>query len=173
MWIYTNTLGNKNRFTLGELNSDNYKNTLYCFGINPSTATPKKLDPTLAAVKKISILNGFDSWIMLNIYPQRATNPNNLHLEFDRELHSQNLDAINTIIKHDSTVWAAWGTLIEKRKYLKKCLQDIHLMLLYRNIKWVTRGNISKKGHPHHPLYVKDIAEFETFDMNKYIKEIL
>ena len=75
-WIYFNTLDNKARFVLGKKG----KKTLLCIGTNPSTATPSKLDNTLKTVKRFSKDLEYDSWIMLNIYPQRATNPNNLDI---------------------------------------------------------------------------------------------
>lgn len=76
-WIYKKTTDNSSRFVLGEPGS----NSLVCVGVNPSTATPEKLDNTLRTVKKLSAVHGFDGWIMLNLYPQRATNPNDMHAE--------------------------------------------------------------------------------------------
>ena len=42
---------------------------LVCIGINPSTAQPGALDPTLKSVERLANANGFDSWIMFNVYP--------------------------------------------------------------------------------------------------------
>lgn len=54
------------------------ENPLVCFGINPSTAVPNALDPTLKRVRRFAAENGYDSWTMLNVYPQIATNPKTL-----------------------------------------------------------------------------------------------
>ena len=62
----------KVRFILGEVGT----NTIICFGINPSTANDIKDDPTISKIRKIASENNCDGWIMLNLYPQRATNPN-------------------------------------------------------------------------------------------------
>ncbi|MBI2419155.1 MAG: DUF1643 domain-containing protein, partial [Ignavibacteriales bacterium] len=70
-WIYEKSTNNSARFVLGETG----KKTIICIGVNPSTATPDKLDPTLESVKRIAKHNGFDGWIMLNIYAQRSTDP--------------------------------------------------------------------------------------------------
>ena len=43
------------------------KRTLACLGINPSTATPEKLDRTMLSVKRIANYNGYDGFLMLNI----------------------------------------------------------------------------------------------------------
>lgn len=48
MWIYKNNDDNSVRFILGE----DGKSPLVCFGVNPSTATPEKLDRTLVQVQK-------------------------------------------------------------------------------------------------------------------------
>jgi hypothetical protein len=49
-WIYTHEEKIKVRYTLGQEG----KNPLICIGINPSTAKPNDLDPTLTRVKNIA-----------------------------------------------------------------------------------------------------------------------
>ncbi len=73
-WLYERTTDNYARFVLGTIGN----NPLICFGINPSTAEPGNLDPTINYVSSIATSNGFDCFVMLNVYPQRATNPNSL-----------------------------------------------------------------------------------------------
>ena len=165
MWIYTPDLNNTVRYTLGEPG----KNNLICIGINPSTAEPDKLDPTLTVVKKLSQKHDFDGWVMLNVYPQRATNPSNLHKQMDEDLHKKNLIYIKNLIYDypQSTIWAAWGTIIEKRKYLKDCLKDISSILV--DLPWISIGSVSKSGHPHHPLYLKYDSPVWNFDIMRYI----
>ena len=38
-----------------------------------------------------------------------------------------------------------------------------------RDIPWVTIGKRSKKGHPHHPLYLRKDAVPEPFDVEEYL----
>jgi hypothetical protein len=167
MWIYKKTINNNARFVLGEPGENN----LICFGINPSTAEPGNLDPTLARVKKIAGLHGFDGWIMLNVYPQRATNPNDMDADFNNEHHWQNLCNIADVFQqYKGTAWAAWGTLIDKRPYLKPCLQDIVRVTIPHAVEWKTMGKRSKAGHPHHPLYLKLDSGLDAFDVEKYLK---
>jgi len=64
---------------------------LICFGTNPSTAEPGSLDNTIKSVGCISKANGYDSWIMLNIYPQRATNTKDMCKERDLNIAQENL----------------------------------------------------------------------------------
>jgi hypothetical protein len=159
-WIYEHTPGNQARFVLGEPGVKN----LICFGINPSTAEPGKLDPTLTRVKKI----------MLNVYAQRATNPNDMHNEIRTDFHAENLSHIANVLKtYNGTIWAAWGTLINKRPYLKYCLNNIGQLSGHYAHPWVTMGQCSKAGHPHHPLYLKLDAPFDAFSVPNYIKVLL
>ena len=76
----------KARFILGQSGA----NPIICFGINPSTANDMKDDPTILKIKKIASENDCDGWIMLNLYPQRATNPNDMHTKADNDLNIKN-----------------------------------------------------------------------------------
>ena len=119
MWHYENDKNNKIRYILGE----DGKKPLFCVGINPSTAEPYCLDPTVNRVKVISLKNKFDGWFMLNIYPQRATNPNELDRCYENDSHKKNVEFIEKYLTNfeKPVIWAAWGTLIEKRKFMLSC----------------------------------------------------
>ena len=169
-WLYENDEGNKTRYVLGTKG----ETALVCFGINPSTAEPNKLDRTLESVQRIAHNNDFDSWIMLNIYPQRSTDPNGMHDELDIKIHKNNLFHIDKVLSkyNPPVIWAAWGTLINTRPYLAKCLEEIYAITLKYNCKWVTIGKCSIDGHPHHPLYLNSELEPETFDISSYLKQL-
>ncbi|MFC2152335.1 DUF1643 domain-containing protein [Bacteroidota bacterium] len=165
-WIYKPDYNNQVRYLLGTKG----QKPLLCVGINPSTAEPEKLDNTLRSVQRLTLNNGYDSWIMINIYPQRATNPNDLHLEIDLEIHKKNLIEINSILNETQVdIWAAWGTIIEKRNYLRRCLSDIYNLTLDKKCRWLNLGKVSKNGHPHHPLYLNSQEKAKDFDIVNYI----
>lgn len=148
-------------------------NPLICFGINPSTTEPGALDNTMKSVDRIANNNGFDSWIMLNIYPQRTTNPNDMDNKMNDIICVENLKYIEEILtRKNVTIWAAWGALINKRKYLKKCLKEIGELSTKYKCKWVCFGKKAKDGHPHHPLYLRKDEKPEDFDINDYLKSI-
>lgn len=147
------------------------ENPLICFGVNPSTAKPGDLDPTVASVARYAEELGYDGWLMFNLYPQRATNPDKMHKRFQKKIHQKNVEVIEELTKNLSgDVWCAWGTLIEKRPYLSRCLQDIHEVLTTDNWNFFRRGKISKAGHPHHPLYLRKTEPQQTFDLNSYLE---
>ncbi len=161
------------RYSLGQEG----ENPLICFGVNPSTAKPNDLDPTVASVARFARDHGYDGWLMFNLYPQRATNPDKMHKHFQKKIHQKNVEVIKEQIESLNTeevdVWCAWGTLIEKRSYLSRCLQDIYDVLGQNNCSFFKRGRVSKAGHPHHPLYLRKTAPPEVFNMDEYVKEIV
>jgi hypothetical protein len=169
-WIYETNLDNSVRYVLG-INSNN---PLICIGVNPSTASPEKLDNTLKSVNRFALSNGFDGWIMLNLYPQRATLPDDIHLEMDLLMHQKNMEAIENILSNykNASIWVAWGTLIEKREFLKNCLLDLYKISQKYSCNWISIGNISKNGHPHHPLYLNRNAELNKFEIENYIQKL-
>ena len=165
-WIYEYR-DLESRYVLGVKGS----NPLLCFGINPSTAKPNDLDNTVKSVERISIANGYDGWIMFNIYPQRSTDPNGLHGEIDAELHQENLRWLDIMLTqyHAPDVWVAWGNLIEKRTYLAPCLFDVADVIHRHGCRCISAGKFSVLGHPHHPLYLKKDQPLDPFDLDNYI----
>lgn len=119
-WIYAPNFYSEYRYILGTRG----QNPLICIGINPSTARPDDLDNTLKSVERIALGNGFDSFIMFNVYAQRATDPDAMEKQCNILLHRENMDAFRYVlsISQKPAVWAAWGTIIEKREYLSQCL---------------------------------------------------
>ena len=157
-WIYERDEENENRYSLGQIFDENGR-TLICFGINPSTACPESLDNTINKIIKIAHFNGYENWIMLNIYPQRATNPDDLHKIADEPIIKRNLEIIshNLDTFKESDILFAYGNLISKRKYLKGCLNQITELLKAKNKK-VYIIKLTKEGKPVHPLYQKNDA---------------
>lgn len=167
-WIYIPDYYTGYRFVLGTRGT----NPLICIGINPSTAEPDNLDNTLKSVARIAEGNGFKSWVMFNVYAQRATDPNNMHRELNAELHAQNMKAFDELLSgiEKPALWAAWGTIIEKRDYLMPCLCKMVEIGNSHGAQWYCAGKCSKAGHPHHPLYLKKDEQIKPFSMNEYIK---
>ncbi len=167
-WIYIPDFYSEYRYILGTVG----KKTLITIGINPSTAAPDALDNTLKSVDRIAHANGFDSFIMFNVYAQRATKPDDMDKQFNQQLHNENMKAFRWVMEQagsNPTIWAAWGTSVEKRAYLKDCLEDmIHIGDEF-NVKWCRTGNLSKKGHPHHPLYLRKDSRLCDFDIENYL----
>jgi hypothetical protein len=170
-WLYVPDFYTEYRYILGTRGN----NPLICIGINPSTAAPDDLDNTLKSVSRIAAGNSFDSWIMFNVYAQRATRPDDMDKNLNEALHRENMRAFEYILQsvrsagNTPAVWAAWGTIIEKRPYLMKCLRDMVCLGEKYSAHWLCAGKCSAKGHPHHPLYLRKDEKTLDFDINNYI----
>ncbi|MBO4213623.1 MAG: DUF1643 domain-containing protein [Lachnospiraceae bacterium] len=167
-WLYVPNFYSEYRYILGTKG----KKPLITIGINPSTAEPENLDNTLKSVERIAAFNGFDSFIMFNVYAERATNPDDMDKLFNEKLHTENMKAFTYVLKNageNPAIWAAWGAIIEKRDYLKDCVADMVRIGNGYNAIWYKAGAVSKAGHPHHPLYLKKDSKIELFDVNDYL----
>lgn len=172
-WLYVPDYYADYRYILGTRGSD----PLICIGINPSTAAPDDIDNTLKSVARIADANGYDSWIMFNVYAQRATNPDDMDIALNEKLHRENMRAFEYILNNvgegiSPAIWAAWGTIIEKRPYLRDCVLDMVRIGQSYGANWFSAGKRSKKGHPHHPLYLRKDAVTEPFDIEEYLEVI-
>ena len=170
-WLYVPDFYTEYRYILGTRG----KNPLICIGINPSTAAPDDLDNTLKSVSRIAAGNGYDSWIMFNVYAQRATRPDDMDRELNPRLHRENMRAFEYILSHvgegiSPAIWAAWGTIIEKRPYLPGCVRDMVALGRRYDARWLCAGKRSAKGHPHHPLYLRKDEVLKPFDAESYLK---
>jgi|LSQX01.3.fsa_nt_gb hypothetical protein len=157
----------KNRFVLGNKG----KKTLFVIGLNPSTADKNKPDRTISKVMGIAEGHKCDSFVMLNLYPQRATDPNRLHEKFDETLFKQNLQEIEKILKNveKPLVFVAWGDKIGIRKYLYRCAKDI-ITCIGNNAIWLKTGKLTAKGNPRHPLYAQWAWGLSEFEVNNYVE---
>ena len=146
-WLYVPDFYTEYRYIRGTRGM----NPLICIGINPSTAAPDDLDNTLKSVSRIAAHNGYDSWIMFNVYAQRATDPDDMDRELNEDLHRENMRAFAYILSQVDrskrpAVWAAWGTIIEKRPYLKDCVLDMLSVGRDYGAEWLCAGKLSKRG---------------------------
>ena len=173
-WLYVPDFYTEYRYILGTRG----RNPLICIGINPSTAAPDDLDNTLKSVARIADGNGFDSWIMFNVYAQRATRPDDMDRELNEHLHRENMKAFDYILSRTAengvspAIWAAWGTIIEKRPYLPDCVREMVRLGQRYGGHWLCAGKCSAKGHPHHPLYLRKDEVTRTFDIEEYLNSL-
>ena len=70
-WLYVPAEYTEYRYVLGTRG----KRPLIVVGINPSTAAPDALDPTIGFGGAIALYNGFDSFMMFNRFTHRGDPP--------------------------------------------------------------------------------------------------
>lgn len=169
-WLYVPSFYDEYRYVLGTRG----KHPVICVGINPSTARPDDLDPTLKSAQRIAHANGYDSFLMFNVYAQRATRPDDMERARNDWLHGENMKAFRYLLSlsgEHPAVWAAWGSIIEKRPYLLDCVRDMLDIGRAYGAVWYHAGPLSAKGHPHHPLYLRSDTPLVTFDTETYLRK--
>lgn len=168
-WLYVPPFYGEYRYILGTRG----RNPLICVGINPSTAAPDCLDNTLKSVERIAWGNGFDSFMMFNVYAQRATDPSDMERRCNAALHRENMAAFRYVLEMSPrpSIWAAWGAIIEKRDYLPACVRDMVSIGQEMGAAWYCAGAVTRKGHPHHPLYLRRDEKLKPFDIEAYLEE--
>ena len=157
-WLYVPNHYSEYRYILGTRG----RKPLICMGINPSTAAPDALDPTLQSAQRIALSNGYDSFLMFNVYAQRATRPDDMERSCNRYRLSRS---------PAPALWAAGGNIIEKRGYLMDCMRDFAADASAAGAGWFTAGPLLKSGHPHHPLYLKGDTKLLAFDIDRYLRD--
>ena len=173
-WLYVPPFYSEYRYILGTRG----EKPLICVGVNPSTAAPGALDNTLKSVERVARFNGYDSFIMFNVYAQRATRPADMERERNEALHRENMAAFEYIVSaaaaagYAPAVWAAWGTIIEKRDYLPDCVREMTDIGKRYGAKWLCAGKRSVKGHPRHPLYLRKDEKTVDFDVDAYLEAL-
>jgi hypothetical protein len=166
--IYEIGKENLARFTLGIKG----KKSLIVIGLNPSDATKEKSDLTISKVATFAESAKFDGFIMLNLYPIRATNPKDV-TSIDASLHQQNLKIIKEILsaENDANVLAAWGYNIKKQNIFIECFNDILKSTKGIKIKWLKIGDPNSK-HPRHPSRAKYDFGLISFDIKGYATQL-
>lgn len=164
--IYECNEGDSARFLLGTSG----KPTLIVVGLNPSTATSEKSDTTVSKVKKAAQNSGYNGFVMTNLYPLRSTNPHELPKNHSAELLTENIKRIERIASSEMNpfFWAAWGSDIVLRPYLKQAMIELNQMVKRVNGQWVQFGDLTQRNHPRHPSRLSYDWKFKEFDIAKY-----
>ena len=147
-------------------------NPLICIGLNPSKANRIESDLTMNRLENYANKNGFDSVLMFNLYPLRATDPNQLPIIKNQVLYDINMRKIKEDINElkPTKILIACGSDIRKRDYFKEALLEIDKIVKENNIQWLSLG-LTKKGFPRHPSRGK-YHDLVDFDMAMFLQNI-
>jgi hypothetical protein len=167
--IYKKSEDNSLRYVLGAKG----KNPLVVLGLNPSTADDKKSDLTVTKIMGFAKKAENDGFIIINLYPLRATDSRNLPKEMNSEHHRTNLEIIDATLNDypEIDVLVAFGGGGICRQYLKDCLKDIVATIGKRKVNWYKIGSLTQSGHPRHPSRAKYEA-LTPFDPDGYMKKL-
>lgn len=145
---------------------------LVVIGVNPSKANAVESDRTVDRAMYIAEQNGYDGLLIINLYPQRTTDPTKLHQNADENLSRQNLEIITDLVNRiaSPTVLLSYGDLLLSRAYLKENMKKI-LAIFPDTTTWLKMGNLTVKGNPRHlsrlPYSIK------ITDASDYVRAVL
>ena len=168
--IYSNARKDQWRFSLGKSGG----RQLFVIGLNPSTANREKSDTTVAKVERVAELNGFDGFVMLNLYPVRSTDYNALSVTANAQAYTTNLDRIEelTCAEPNPQIWAAWGESIGARDYFRSSAAALISRLCERGASWLHFGPLTNSGHPRHPSRLQYAWSLAPFDAGRYAQSL-
>lgn len=110
--------------------------------LNPSTADEFVEDPTIRRIVNYAKDWGYGSVYVGNLYAFRSTDPKGLNSVED-PIGPENITNIQVLIGLVDKVVYAWGNERKEPEWLKKIVTNPYCI------------DISKKGIPKHPLYLK------------------
>jgi hypothetical protein len=118
--------------------------------MNPSRADHGQADRTVNRLIRASVEHGYGGWLMVNLYPERSTDPSALS-EFDPALSSANCAAIERVLtQHGATeVLGAWGGL--KHASLRRGRRDVLDTLARLGVRLFSFDEPTAGGDPRHP----------------------
>ncbi|MEK4123161.1 MULTISPECIES: DUF1643 domain-containing protein [Lysinibacillus] len=117
--------------------------------LNPSTADSREDDPTLRRCIKFAMNWGYGSLEVVNLFAYRSTNPEML-LSANDPIGKENNQYIVNALTRSEKVILAWGTkgiLFDRDKEVLNLIRQNSIPLFVLEL--------TKDGHPRHPLYVK------------------
>ena len=168
--IYQSAADNACRFALGRSG----RRTLVVVGLNPSTATREKSDPTAAKVERVARAYGYDGFVLVNLCPVRATDCRTLPATVEPGLLKANLEAIGHVAAsvQDLILWAAWGAPILTRPILVSAAVAITACVERFRPGWRHFGPLTVGGHPRHPSRLSHAWTFAPFDVADYLTRL-
>jgi Uncharacterized protein conserved in bacteria len=168
--IYSNACGDLWRFMLGKSG----RRKLITVGLNPSTATKEKSDTTVAKVEEVAKRNGYDGFVMLNLYPVRSTACTALPTKVNAEAFAKNLRHIESLVASVSqpVLWAAWGESILAREFFVEAAKELFARLNKHDVSWQHFGPLTVSGHPRHPSCLQYAWAFSPLDTKSYVQTL-
>lgn len=171
-WLYVPPTYEEYRYILGTRG----QRPLICMGINPSTAAPDHLDRTLA-------IRGADcpgQWL------RQLSDVQCVRPAGHQPRHHGALLQSGTAPGESAGVFLSAGAVpgtgpsglpgapsSKNDRTLADCLADQIALGRRCHARWFTAGPISRKGHPHHPLYLRKDTVLDPFDPEAYCQDVL
>lgn len=127
-------------------------------GLNPSTATEDKDDPTIRKCQTLARAWGFGRLVMVNAFAWRSTDPHGL-LDAEEPTGPDNDLAIAEAARNTSRFVMAWGAFHDLRELLAPRATVLR-RLVHENAREYGHLGANKDGSPKHPLYLANATAF-------------
>jgi len=121
--------------------------------LNPSTADETANDPTVRRCIGYAKDWGYGTLLVGNIFALRSTDPKQLY-EHTAPVGPDNddhLQSINETAERTIAAWGTYGSLRDRGIAVTKMLEGLQAL------------NVTKHGHPNHPLYQPRNAEIQPY----------
>lgn len=124
-------------------------------GLNPSTATAFKLDPTCTREVNHAIRLGYGGYVKTNLCAYRSTDPRGLRsLYLPEEEHELNLVVIRNVAQNSGRTIACWGSNVSVPRWAPSVAKT-----LLDAVPEVWCFGTNGDGQPKHPLYLRGTAD--------------
>ncbi|GAA0706843.1 hypothetical protein GCM10009548_94820 [Streptomyces malaysiensis subsp. malaysiensis] len=128
--------------------------------LNPSTADADEDDATLRRVTAFSKKSRHGGLVVVNLFALRSTDPKQLHEHAD-PIGPCNEAALVDATANAARVAVAWGDV--SRPERAEQARTVTALLTSHGRPLQSLG-LTAKGHPRHPLYVRDETQLTPFD---------
>lgn len=128
-------------------------------GMNPSTADAAVNDPTVLKEMKFTRRDGLTSYVKCNVMDYRATHPEFLRAPGVMPVSSINVETIIHFARHAEKIIVCYGAL---HKNLQMYPRQVVATLRDEGHKLFCL-DLTKEGHPRHPLYIRDDRPLQPF----------
>ena len=141
---------------------DKSRPTLTFLMLNPSTADHRVDDPTVTRCFARAVANNFGRLEVANLFPLRATNPDELLVHPDplgprNRANSAILEAVDLA----SMVICAWGS---HKAAATRAVDVLHLLWITNMHGKLFHLGLNVDGSPQHPLYISAARRPEPFE---------
>ena len=150
------------------------KNNLLCVGVNPKTNEINNRN--IDTIQRIASENGFDGWVVVNLYPKIEESASLLEIDVDENLFWENINGIDAVISKNKfefkTVWLSWGSEINSfnQIYLKQSAYYLFERFEKYKLDYVSIGE-DINGNPLIPQ-ISNHQKFQKFNYKNYAKKI-
>ena len=142
----------KYRYNLSRIWDEEKPKILFIM-LNPSTADDTVDDPTIRRVINFAKYWGYGGIFVGNLYAFRSKNPKELR-DADNPMGEDNIEEVSSLLGLVEKVIYAWGNKEREPNWLRNLVDTPYCI------------DVSIKGIPKHPLYLKHTLNYRLYERN-------